>query len=92
MRMNNRIGIVTAAASGMGRAGAKLFAKEGAKVAVVDINGEKAAEVAAELGLSAGAVYVARSWVTRRLREALAGILRRGLHALVDSPARNSTV
>ena len=36
MRLNNKIGIVTAAASGMGRAGALRFAREGAAVAVVD--------------------------------------------------------
>jgi len=38
MRLANKIGIVTAAASGMGRAGALRFAKEGASVAVVDLN------------------------------------------------------
>ena len=36
MRLANKIGIVTAAASGMGRAGALRFAREGAAVAVVD--------------------------------------------------------
>jgi NAD(P)-dependent dehydrogenase (short-subunit alcohol dehydrogenase family) len=36
MRLKNKIGIVTAAASGMGRAGAIRFAREGAAVAVVD--------------------------------------------------------
>lgn len=38
MRLKGKIGIVTAAASGMGRAGAIRFAKEGATVAVVDID------------------------------------------------------
>src|SRR3954464_2229643 len=38
MRLNNKIGIVTAAGSGMGRAGALRFAAEGASVAVVDLN------------------------------------------------------
>ncbi len=38
MRLQGKIGIVTAAASGMGRAGALRFAKEGAAVGVVDIN------------------------------------------------------
>ena len=37
MRMENKIGIVTAAASGMGRAGALRFAQEGAAVGVVDV-------------------------------------------------------
>src|SRR5437879_12762923 len=38
MRLNGKIGIVTAAASGMGRAGALRFAREGAQVAVVDVD------------------------------------------------------
>ena len=38
MRLQNKVGIVTAAASGMGRAGALRFAKEGAAVGVVDID------------------------------------------------------
>lgn len=38
MRLADKIGIVTAAASGMGRAGALRFAKEGASVAVVDLD------------------------------------------------------
>ena len=38
MRLAGKIGIVTAAASGMGRAGALRFAAEGAQVAVVDVD------------------------------------------------------
>jgi NAD(P)-dependent dehydrogenase (short-subunit alcohol dehydrogenase family) len=38
MRLQDKIGIVTAAASGMGRAGALRFAREGASVAVVDLD------------------------------------------------------
>jgi NAD(P)-dependent dehydrogenase (short-subunit alcohol dehydrogenase family) len=38
MRLDGKIGIVTAAASGMGRAGARRFAQEGAAVGVVDID------------------------------------------------------
>jgi NAD(P)-dependent dehydrogenase (short-subunit alcohol dehydrogenase family) len=38
MRLENKIGIVTAAGSGMGRAGATRFAAEGASVAVVDLD------------------------------------------------------
>ena len=37
MRMGGKIGLVTAAGSGIGRAGAIRFAKEGASVGVVDI-------------------------------------------------------
>jgi NAD(P)-dependent dehydrogenase (short-subunit alcohol dehydrogenase family) len=52
MRLSNKIGLVTAAASGMGRAGALRFAKEGAAVGVVDID---AAGVAAVVGEIEGA-------------------------------------
>lgn len=45
MRLPNKIGIVTAAGSGMGRAGAIRFAQEGASVAVVDLNADAAAAV-----------------------------------------------
>lgn len=39
------------------------------------VSGRSAEEVAAELGLSAGAVYVAKSRVLRRLRQELGGML-----------------
>ena len=38
MRLADKVAIITGAGSGMGRASACLFAKEGAKVSVVDIN------------------------------------------------------
>ncbi|WFL76804.1 SDR family oxidoreductase [Altererythrobacter arenosus] len=45
-----RVAIVTGAASGMGRATAKLFAAEGAKVAVTDLDQAACEAVAAECG------------------------------------------
>ncbi|MBK1698573.1 SDR family oxidoreductase [Rhodovibrio salinarum] len=56
MRLANRIAIVTGAGSGFGAAIAKLFAQEGAKVCVADLNGETAERVAGEIGASAIAV------------------------------------
>ena len=38
MRMVGKIGLVTAAGSGMGRAGAIRFAQEGGSIGVVDIS------------------------------------------------------
>ena len=40
MRLNGKLAIVTAAASGMGRAGVERFVREGARVAAVDINAD----------------------------------------------------
>ncbi|EOD07195.1 short-chain dehydrogenase [Emiliania huxleyi CCMP1516] len=59
-RLEGRSTIVTGAASGMGAASAKLFAAEGAKVAVVDVNAAGAEAVAAEIR-AAGGVAIAVS-------------------------------
>ena len=49
MRMEGKIGLVTAAGSGIGRAGAIRFAKEGASVGVVDIDANEVGAVVAEI-------------------------------------------
>jgi NAD(P)-dependent dehydrogenase (short-subunit alcohol dehydrogenase family) len=54
MRLENKIGIVTAAASGMGRAGALRFAREGAAVGVVDIDQAGVEAVAGEIAAAGG--------------------------------------
>lgn len=54
MRLKGKIGIVTAAASGMGRAGALRFADEGAKVSVVDIDADSVADVVGEIESNGG--------------------------------------
>jgi len=43
MRLRDKVAIITAAGSGSGRAGALIFAREGAKVVVADINPEAGA-------------------------------------------------
>lgn len=53
MRLANKVAIITGAGSGMGEAAANLFAKEGAKVIVTDINFEAVEAVAAKI-LEAG--------------------------------------
>jgi 3alpha(or 20beta)-hydroxysteroid dehydrogenase len=55
-RLANKVAIITGAGSGQGAAEAKLFAAEGAKVVVTDINEAAARAVAAEIGEAAIAV------------------------------------
>ncbi|HEY6980253.1 SDR family NAD(P)-dependent oxidoreductase [Reyranella sp.] len=54
MRLKDKIGIVTAAGSGMGRAGAVRFAREGACVAVVDLDGASVDRVVNEITQGGG--------------------------------------
>ena len=53
MRLKNKIALITGAASGIGRAIALLFAEEGARVVVTDIDDEKGRKVVAEIGNNA---------------------------------------
>ena len=53
MRLKDKTAIVTGAGSGFGKGIAMRFAKEGARVGVVDINAEAAREVASQIGNSA---------------------------------------
>ena len=57
MRLAGKIGIVTAAASGMGRAGALRFAQEGAQVAVVDVDALGVQRVVGEITAAGGRAH-----------------------------------
>ena len=56
MRLKNKLAVITAAASGMGRAGVELFAREGATVAAVDINAAALKAVASDANAKGGKV------------------------------------
>jgi NAD(P)-dependent dehydrogenase (short-subunit alcohol dehydrogenase family) len=78
MRLHGRVAFITGAGMGQGREGALLFAKEGARIAVADVNGDAAAETArliAQAGGEAlavvGNVGVERD-VERMIRETVA--------------------
>ena len=74
MRLKDKTAIVTGAGSGFGKGIAMRFAKEGARVGVIDINAEAAREVASQIGHSAFAmeadVSIDRD-VSRMVQEAL---------------------
>ena len=55
MRLNNKVALITGAASGMGRAAAVEFAREGARIAISDVNEQGLAETA-ELVAAIGGV------------------------------------
>src|SRR3954463_15271567 len=55
-RLANHVAIVTAGGQGIGEAICRTFAREGARVAVVDLNKAEAERVAGEIGAAAFAV------------------------------------
>jgi NAD(P)-dependent dehydrogenase (short-subunit alcohol dehydrogenase family) len=56
MRLENKVALITGGASGMGRVASKLFAEEGARVILTDLNDDAGQEVAN--GIGDAAVYV----------------------------------
>jgi NAD(P)-dependent dehydrogenase (short-subunit alcohol dehydrogenase family) len=55
MRLENKVALITGGGSGIGKASCLLFAKEGAKVVVVDVNRDSAEATAREIGANARA-------------------------------------
>ena len=54
MRLANRVAIITGSGRGIGREMARLFAAEGAKVAVADVHEDNACRTAAEIAAAGG--------------------------------------
>ncbi len=81
MRLNGKSALVTGAASGFGAEIARVFAREGAKVTIMDLNGEGAQKLANEIGSAAIAV---QGDVTRR--DHVEAALRHGRFGSIASP------
>jgi 3-oxoacyl-[acyl-carrier protein] reductase len=54
MKLSDRVALITGGASGIGRATAELFAREGARVVVADLNGPAASQVAKQIQSDGG--------------------------------------
>lgn len=65
MRLRGKIAIITGCAGGMGEAAALLFAREGAKVAAVDIEESRVAPIVAQIRADGGEAIAIGADVTR---------------------------
>lgn len=65
MKLQNKVTVVTGAGSGMGKAIALLYAQEGAKVVVSDINSDSANAVAEEIKTNGGEAIVVAANVAK---------------------------
>ena len=74
MDLNNNVALVTGGASGLGRGAVEHFVKNGAKVAILDINDDKAKEVVELLGEDNVTYFNTNVMEEESVQNALAGI------------------
>lgn len=88
-RLDGKVAFISGGARGMGAAEARLFAKEGAKVAIGDVLDDDGRQVEAEINESGGACVFVHLDVTSEAnwQEAIAVTVSRfgGLHVLVNN-------
>ena len=75
MKLKNQVAVITGGASGIGAASARLFAAEGAKVALVDLDEVGLGQVAADIESRGGEAMIVAADVSRN-DQAEAGVTR----------------
>ncbi|HEX3527249.1 MAG TPA: glucose 1-dehydrogenase [Thermoanaerobaculia bacterium] len=65
MRLDNKVALITGAGSGIGRESALLFAREGARIVVVDVNDKAGEAVAEEIRKAGGQAVYAHADVSK---------------------------
>ena len=82
MKLENRVVVITGAGSGIGRACAGEFAKEGARVVVSDINRAAAEETVAQIKARRGTAIAVEADVSQP--DSVQGLVRRTLEAFSE--------
>ena len=98
MKLADRVALITGAGSGIGRGCALLFAKEGARIAVADIDEQSAAETVRQIrGQGGEAIAIAADVSSPDDAQAMARALTRlamapGLRAAMGAAARETAI
>jgi NAD(P)-dependent dehydrogenase (short-subunit alcohol dehydrogenase family) len=79
MKLEGRVAVITGSASGIGRASAREFAKEGARVVVADINLAGAEETVKQIEASGGMALAVQTDVAAP--ESVQGLVEQALHS-----------
>ncbi|MFB5282921.1 SDR family NAD(P)-dependent oxidoreductase [Peribacillus sp. Hz7] len=78
MRLQGKVGIVTGSASGIGRGMALAMAKEGAHIAIVDVNEEKGKQTLAEVNqYTEGLLFIKDISIKENIKEIVAEVIEK---------------
>jgi len=91
-RLNNKVALVTGGSSGIGRAAAQLFAREGAKVVIADINVEGGEETLRSVRDAGGEAHFIRTDISNAVdvEELINKVI--DLHGKLDCAYNNAAI